>query len=196
MRGATSGYGASASSFSDFNPRTPCGVRPARPSSRPQSSLRFQSTHPMRGATIDIISSAANGGISIHAPHAGCDIPVHLDGRRRADFNPRTPCGVRPDCGELTATGSPFQSTHPMRGATPLSRMAAISAAFQSTHPMRGATSPITCSVNVYIISIHAPHAGCDLLVSTGTPVNNGISIHAPHAGCDAGAAGAKHSCN
>ena len=33
-----------------FNPRTPCGVRPAWPG-RPHRWRRFQSTHPLRGAT-------------------------------------------------------------------------------------------------------------------------------------------------
>ena len=34
----------------DFNPRTPCGVRQNR-SHYPQLQYRFQSTHPLRGAT-------------------------------------------------------------------------------------------------------------------------------------------------
>ena len=33
-----------------FNPRTPCGVRPAC-SKRKADILKFQSTHPLRGAT-------------------------------------------------------------------------------------------------------------------------------------------------
>ena len=55
-----------------FNPRTPCGVRPAR-SSRSCTSLTFQSTHPLRGAT--------------RGRGRGALVP--------RDFNPRTPCGVR-----------------------------------------------------------------------------------------------------
>ena len=34
----------------DFNPRTPCGVRPASMAAMP-APLKFQSTHPVRGAT-------------------------------------------------------------------------------------------------------------------------------------------------
>ena len=36
--------------FRDFNPRTPCGVR-LSPFAAPVPLIRFQSTHPLRGAT-------------------------------------------------------------------------------------------------------------------------------------------------
>ncbi len=99
-----------------FNPRTPCGVRPAavQPSgkrSRFQSThpmrgatqladaagidIRFQSTHPMRGATNKRIKLLETDAISIHAPHAGCDANDKIGNYQAADFNPRTPCGVR-----------------------------------------------------------------------------------------------------
>ena len=85
--------------------------------------------------------------ISIHAPHAGCD----LDDRRQLfcrnqNFNPRTPCGVRRMCSRICLSGQKFQSTHPMRGAT---RWRLVSQCFpdvfQSTHPMRGATTHGRC---------------------------------------------------
>ena len=41
-------------------------------------------------ALVDIIHV-----ISIHAPHAGCDDEHDSIFERYADFNPRTPCGVR-----------------------------------------------------------------------------------------------------
>ena len=56
-----------------FNPRTPCGVRPARKK-----------------------AEARYFDISIHAPHAGCDLSVRMGATALALF----------------------QSTHPMRGAT------------------------------------------------------------------------------
>ena len=55
-------------------------------------------------------------------------------------FNPRTPCGVRLDFFEVLTSIFPFQSTHPVRGAT------------------CGADRPGDFAV----ISIHAPRAGCD----------------------------------
>ena len=56
----------------DFNPRTPCGVR--QPTAPPCGGcLRFQSTHPLRGATSCPCRGYVAVRISIHAPLAGCD---------------------------------------------------------------------------------------------------------------------------
>ena len=79
-----------------FNPRTPCGVRPPPQTRRPPRNGRFQSTHPMRGAT------------------CGSRSPSHS----RRHFNPRTPCGVRRSQRSSHRAARKFQSTHPMRGAT------------------------------------------------------------------------------
>ena len=170
----------------DFNPRTPCGVRRPVP--------RAQPAHP--------------------------------------DFNPRTPCGVRQAHKPPNTFAAQFQSTHPLRGATPMSTACkTLPALFQSTHPLRGATlcraqfssaaldfNPRTpCGVRPaqyqrevdgFVISIHAPLAGCDPSASAArrpsadfnprTPCGvrlssrrmerrmaTKISIHAPLAGCD-----------
>ncbi len=49
---------------------------------------------------------------------------------------------------------------------------------------MRGATPRFAHAVHLDLISIHAPHAGCDPIdVIPVIPIL--ISIHAPHAGCD-----------
>ena len=40
------------------------------------TTLQFQSTHPMRGVTSRQDGDAAPGRVSIHTPHAGCDIGV------------------------------------------------------------------------------------------------------------------------
>ena len=78
-----------------FNSRTPGGVRP--PNTLSQSiALRFQFTHPGRGATglAGIILLA--GDVSIHAPREGCDVL----GSTQYDLLQE------------------FQFTHPGRGAT------------------------------------------------------------------------------
>ena len=56
---------------------------------------------------------------------------------------------------------------------------------FQSTHPLRGATRIDEYHTAQIVISIHAPLAGCD---PTCTEIGweAYISIHAPLAGCDA----------
>ena len=56
----------------DFNPRTPGGVR-LKAVKDHRAALRFQSTHPGRGATIPTPIRRCSSWISIHAPRAGCD---------------------------------------------------------------------------------------------------------------------------
>ena len=102
--------------------------------------IRFQSAHPLRGATAGGSRQRRGARISIHAPLAGCDpfpaFPLPLG----ADFNPRTPCGVRP----RSAIHSSSRRL------------------FQSTHPLRGATRDYASTTSACKISIHAPLAGCD----------------------------------
>ncbi len=168
----------------------------------------FQSTHPLRGATGDVAVHHLHGGISIHAPLAGCDpggkvmrcrschfnprTPCGVRLRQRAelphglvDFNPRTPCGVRQRVRITQQSPDIFQSTHPLRGATAVSLAGIVSAAkFQSTHPLRGATIRDSTYTLGITISIHAPLAGCDATLQNCIH-DPSISIHAPLAGCD-----------
>ena len=147
---------------------------------------QFQSTHPLRGATRKRHDVHGEGEISIHAPLAGCDKSTgRSSGRRNVNFNPRTPCGVRPRRWKTTKKAKLFQSTHPLRGATSAFRTQQSSDfGFQSTHPLRGATDIIFDCMNCMKISIHAPLAGCDSLNFEKTELEK-ISIHAPLAGCD-----------
>ena len=55
---------------------------------------------------------------------------------------------------------------------------------FQSTHPLRGATPALFLHFQTIRISIHAPLAGCDTTVIQCRRAQ-WISIHAPLAGCD-----------
>ena len=124
-----------------FNPRSPCGERRARRERRhlrgpvsthaplagsdERGSLRlmrlvqFQPTLPLRGAT----------RASRHrSPHPQC-------------FNPRSPCGERPDelqrCGLVgqVSTHAPLAGSDMKLGDTP-----SLFLAFQPTLPLRGAT--------------------------------------------------------
>ena len=56
--------------------------------------------------------------ISIHAPLAGCDHAIEKYYIKKYNFNPRTPCGVRPASHTSALNTLTFQSTHPLRGAT------------------------------------------------------------------------------
>ena len=58
--------------------------------------------------------------ISIHTPHAGSDQKAAEIEDKSADFNPHSPCGERLVSYAVDSTeGDAFQSTLPMRGATP-----------------------------------------------------------------------------
>ena len=168
----------------------------------------FQSTHPLRGATSRLAVLVLITLISIHAPLAGCDesqdsgltyptISIHsplagcdfdpLPYRTHSqNFNPRTPCGVRPSSAS-SRRGNQHISIHaPLAGCderlTRLEDIINISIhaplagcdkvgickkfrilSFQSTHPLRGATGARRSGrVWAEAISIHAPLAGCD----------------------------------
>ena len=56
----------------DFNPRSPCGERLAKCVANFTLAI-FQSTLPLRGATIDYANQEGVTLISIHAPLAGSD---------------------------------------------------------------------------------------------------------------------------
>ena len=170
--------------------------------------LLFQSTRPIRGATLLLVDAAVGADISIHAPHTGRDeYQAFVD-----KFKPK------------------FQSTRPIRGATVASLTGFGADQFQSTRPIRGATQHprtafflpsyfnprapygarrrhLVVNAQGRIISIHAPHTGRDTVIHFtlriltdfnphapygarpveigGDTTKLGISIHAPHTGRD-----------
>ena len=126
----------------------------------------FQSTRPIRGATVHFPpTKIAAKRISIHAPHTGRDCDSLLRSPSPCNFNPRAPYGARP---------------------VGFIRIFVHDRLFQSTRPIRGATNAQTLREFSAEISIHAPHTGRDhqrRADSLRTP----ISIHAPHTGRDCG---------
>ena len=126
----------------DFNPRSPCGERLLTGEAKADAD-RFQSTLPLRGATVAVLEQRVKNLISIHAPLAGSDEAHHILSRTYKNFNPRSPCGERP---------SPrLQSIY--------------GAIFQSTLPLRGATVGLNQIAQLVRISIHAPLAGSDAVI-------------------------------
>ena len=170
----------------NFNPRSPCGERLSSILLRALQSKSFQSTLPVWGATSERVSSAARASISIHAPRVGSDdghyakrypeqrfqstLPVwgatptwNARLPNLKNFNPRSPCGERPDlivrpdggvyfnprspCGErlydpLPKAEMPAISIHAPRVGSDSSGMSTStpSRGFQSTLPVGGAT--------------------------------------------------------
>ncbi len=169
--------------------------------------MKFQSTHPLRGATQHTFTLVFFPHISIHAPLAGCD-PTYVHACfLPAYFNPRTPCGVRPFFA-VGVSGANIISIHaPLAGCDHL-RLAASARRNISIHaPLAGCDTAASAQSGIIRISIHAPLAGCDLmcrmrllsilLFQSTHPLRGAtwayiyhdkdgvISIHAPLAGCD-----------
>ena len=126
-------------SYLYFNPRSPCGERHSVLQTLLTTAL-FQSTLPVRGATLLLTVEVQKNSISIHAPRAGSDVSCYAVLFNRIDFNPRSPCGERPKIYNRISRKERFQSTLPVRGATAYSE---------------GYTDGSN-------ISIHAPRAGSD----------------------------------
>ena len=101
-----------------FNPRSPCGERPP-PSLRLVSSLPFQSTLPVRGAT-DALKLAPKSRAKFQStlPVRGATSRAPKRKESHYYFNPRSPCGERLVQPESGGAGYVFQSTLPVRGAT------------------------------------------------------------------------------
>ena len=100
----------------------------------------FQSTLPVWGAT--------------RPPSGGAG--------RTGYFNPRSPCGERPQLPELRPASSLFQSTLPVWGATRCITVHCSNFRFQSTLPVWGATEAPDVMPYYPEISIHAPRVGSD----------------------------------
>ena len=123
-----------------FNSRTPGGVRRNRLEQLPDF-VKFQFTHPGRGATCRSDLRVACVRVSIHAPREGCDVcrpppeplvPVSIHA-------PREGCDLRWALLQQVVQVSihaPREGCDATAGATALSTVE-----FQFTHPGRGATT-------------------------------------------------------
>ena len=78
----------------------------------------FQSTLPLRGATVFLFSQTFDIDISIHAPLTGSDNYSSPRQTPRGDFYPRSPYGERRMITAAAEVQAEFQSTLPLRGAT------------------------------------------------------------------------------
>ena len=168
-----------------FNPRAPCGARQARPrDSHRATRVSIHAPHAGRDKCISLDGYLVP--VSIHAPHAGRDPCWRSCTARHPCFNPRAPCGARPHGEMYCLKGDVFQSTRPMRGATfhPSPKLSAQE--FQSTRPMRGATGRNAAICASRSVSIHAPHAGRDSFSSFASRL---FACFNPRAPC-----GARHA--
>ena len=144
--------------FCGFNPRTPCGVRPRKPTVL-KTFFRFQSTHSLRSAT----------------PFDECNLSFFFS------FNPRTPCGVRPWCW-VVFKKSEQVSIHALLAECDgrFSVRLAVKIQFQSTHSLRSATVVGRNADARQVVSIHALLAECDAEPSCESYVIIGFNPRTP----------------
>ena len=148
----------------NFNPRAPYGARlchtrayirtgrisihaPHTGRDRPKIPIqppisRFQSTRPIRGATWLLRKVSRLFDISIHAPHTGRDRRGFAVWSRLLSISIHAPhTGRDRNLTMIFTSNQTFQSTRPIRGATPGRRLCPSDREFQSTRPIRGATA-------------------------------------------------------
>ena len=149
--------------LTNFNPRAPCGARPA-PHFGGVFSKKFQPTRPLRGATnLSCGLCGKNKNFNPRAPCGARPTPTRSQCCRNGNFNPRAPCGARQNGLQIYQSWGRFQPTRPLRGATEhrvdhlvrqldfnprapcgarLYSIVSVSSLspFQPTRPLRGAT--------------------------------------------------------
>ena len=194
---------ASRDALRSLNPRIPCGMRRQEIRFR-GADKPFQSTHPIRDATIIAHGRVDRNLVSIHASHTGCDsLAGFADGHTRR-FNPRIPYGMRqldglvllehtlvsihashtgcdatrPGEGDQLARFNP-RNPYGMRRGRPTLLMQISK--FQSTHPIRDATDVPIRLITPHLVSIHASHTGCDLTVSVIAVATAGFNPRIPY---------------
>ena len=171
----------------NFYPRSPRGERRCSGRFDGQCLYYFYPRSPRGERPYDLVTSAWEEGISIHAPREGSDLAWQLRSLYTdIYFYPRSPRGERLVI--VSAWGRSFSiSIHaPREGSDPPSaRRPLPKTTFLSTLPARGATGQGWATRADINISIHAPREGSD----TRPPYPCGashISIHAPREGSDA----------
>ena len=102
----------------------------------------FQSTRPLRGATLTGMTFREMFGISTHAPLAGRDCAGGQHWHQGLQISTHAPLAGRDGAMWRRWTMAElFQPTRPLRGATGTAQECRELAAFQPTRPLRGATT-------------------------------------------------------
>ena len=123
--------------------------------------------------------------ISIHAPRVGSDKYPSVLSYERFYFNPRSPCGERPNPAAVcTARNTGFQSTLPVWGATGCSHLLRRYRSFQSTLPVWGATPVRQGQNHTHVFQSTLPVWGATVSLQSCCRIPP-ISIHAPRVGSD-----------
>ena len=127
--------------------------------------MTFQSTRPVRGATLGVLYPDSTSYISIHAPRAGRDLALGVVLIPCLIFQSTRPVrGATSGVAIKIAEVGRFQSTRPVRGATLRVITSLLPMIFQSTRPVRGATSGVSVGDMVDLFQSTRPVRGATSL--------------------------------
>ena len=207
LTGSDHNHVAQAAAQKDFNPRSPYGERLLATSIAP-GAVRFQSTLPLRGATAPAVPVARptcnfnprspygerlcfyTAGhvfrdISIHAPLTGSDFGFTLSILAFSQFQSTLPLrGATPRAFHFAYPIFDFNPRSPY-GERPANKILDLTPIeFQSTLPLRGATLFSGGNINGNIFQSTLPLRGATASLDCGVN-SQGISIHAPLTGSD-----------
>ena len=148
----------------DFNPRAPCGARPAR-GGHDAAQRDFNPRAPCGARPVQGAEVQPRPRISTHALRAERDAQTRLCRTAPAYFNPRAPCGARLAAG-LHAAATWEISTHALRAERDKLYVLAPSVTVISTHALRAERDFCRLSgrLNDIRISTHALRAERDSL--------------------------------
>ena len=166
----------------NFNPRHPYGWRQNVLTSKTQAAL-FQSTPPIRVATIARRLAAVIGIISIHATHTGGDrAQPHASRRGQISIHATHTGGDDKISGALMLVSISIHATHTGGDHIPAAVWPAHRISIHATHT--GGDLQQLANGALYDISIHATHTGGDMTTCQSSSAPR-ISIHATHTGGD-----------
>ena len=162
--GATRGSAGAALRPTDFNPRFPSGERRGHHQDHPRD-LWISIHAPRVGSDLGGPGGRGICPISIHAPRVGSDFSTPSMVRRRANFNPRSPCGERPERSHPDKGPSAnFNPRSPCGERLPVSRLPHLPQEISIHAPRVGSDcQPLFISF-LLLISIHAPRVGSDMV--------------------------------
>ena len=133
------------------------------------------------GRDVDALGQPVGGGISIHSPCMGRDIPNSPPVVAVTDFNPLSLHGERRSCSRPSGRWRRFQSTLPAWGETAAEPRAGKADKISIHSPCMGRDDLLSGCVGLLDISIHSPCMGRDHRVShlrSGRLHFNPLSLH------------------
>ena len=149
------------------------------------ASHRFQSTPPVKAATLDNVHVNPFFRISIHAAREGGDAVLSRLYGERGLFQSTPPVKAATQTTLSNGRRFSFQSTPPVKAATGTFLISPLDAVKISIHAAReGGDSAKSCRRGIRAISIHAAREGGDLF-SIFAFTGSKISIHAAREGGD-----------